>query len=263
MVLLLFILGLCSGSFLGVLVDRLPRNETVLKGRSHCEFCKKELRWLDLIPVISFFLTLGRCRYCQRKLPLFYPAIELSTGIMFTLVYVFLIPNQIINYQLSIINLLYYLIIISGFVVIFFMDLKYGLILNKILLPLTVIILLYLLFLNPSSLIINLLCGLASCLFFFIAALLFKLVRGKDGMGGGDIKLAFVLGLFLGFPGILVCLYLAFLTAAGWGIILILWSRKSLKTASLPFGTFLVFATIITLFLGDFLFQKALILLGL
>jgi leader peptidase (prepilin peptidase)/N-methyltransferase len=268
MVLLLFILGLFLGSFLGVLVDRLPRNETAIKGRSRCEFCKKELRWLDLIPVLSFISTKGKCRYCKRKLPIFYPAIEISTGIMFGLTYIFsisnfqfLISNELLNPQF-LITLIYHLIIISGFIVIFFMDLKYGLILDKILLPLVVIIFAYLLILNPSSLVLNLACGILAFLFFLVIALGFKLIRGKDGMGGGDIKLAFVLGLFLGFPNIIISLYLAFLTAAALGIILILWKKKSLKNTSLPFGPFLILGAFICLFWGDFVYFQALHFLG-
>jgi prepilin signal peptidase PulO-like enzyme (type II secretory pathway) len=250
MVLLLFVLGLFSGSFLGVLVDRLPKNETVVKGRSRCEFCRKELKWFDLIPVFSFISTEGKCRYCHVFLPYFYPTIEISTGILFALVYVFLISN----FQSLIINplsLIYNLIIVSGFVVIFFMDLKYGLILNKILLPLAGIIAIYLFIFNSSSLIINLACGVLAFLFFLIITFGFKIIRGKDGMGGGDIKLAFVLGLFLGFPNIIVSLYLAFLTGTIVGIILILWKKKNLKSASLPFGPFLILGALICLFWGN------------
>jgi prepilin signal peptidase PulO-like enzyme (type II secretory pathway) len=276
MVLLLFILGLFLGSFLGVLVDRMPRNETVIKGRSRCEFCKKELRWLDLIPVLSFISTKGKCRYCHASLPYFYPIIELSTGILFALVYI----SQIFNFQLSIfsellnlnslilnplffIRLIYYLIIVAGFVVIFFMDLKYGLILDKILLPLVVIIFAYLLILNPSSLILNLVCGILAFLFFLVIALGFKLIRGKDGMGGGDIKLVFVLGLFLGFPNIIISLYLAFLTGLVAGIILILWKKKSLQNSALPFGPFLILGALVCLFFGNLIYPQALRFLGL
>jgi prepilin signal peptidase PulO-like enzyme (type II secretory pathway) len=266
MILLLFILGLFIGSFLGVLVDRLSRNEGFIKGHSRCEFCKKELKALDLIPVLSFISTRGKCRYCKRKLPIFYPIIELVTGILFALTYFFLIPNHqslIINSESLIVNLIYYLIVVSGFIVIFFMDLKYGIILNKILLPMTVTILLYLLIINPSSLIINLACGIAAFLFFLVITLGFKLIRGKDGMGGGDIKLAFVLGLFLGFPNIILALYIAFLTAAVVGIILILWKKKNLKNTSLPFGPFLILGTLTCLFLGNQILPILLPLLGL
>jgi len=277
MVLLLFILGLFTGSFLGVLVDRLPRNETVIKGRSCCEFCRKELQWFDLIPVFSFISTKGRCRYCKRSLPFFYPIIEISTGLLFALTYVFSISNlpamlaqalqagEFFNFQALIINplsLIYYLIIASGFIVIFFMDLKYGIILDKVLLPLSITIAVYLFIVNPSSLIINFVCGILAFLFFLLIASGFKLIRGKEGMGGGDIKLAFVLGLFLGFPNIIVSLYLAFLTAAFVGIILILWKKTSPKNASLPFGPFLIIGTLVCLFWGNLILPKLLLILG-
>ena len=269
MVLFLFIFGLFIGSFLGVLVDRMPRNETFVKGHSYCEFCKKELKVKDLIPVLSFIFTKGKCRYCHVSLPYFYPIIEISTGILFVLTYIFtisnfkfLISNEVLNPQF-LIALIYYLIIVSMFVVVFFMDLKYGIILNKILLPLIAIILGYSFIFNPESLIINLVCGVLAFLFFLLIALGFKFVRGKDGMGGGDIKLAFVLGLFLGFPNIILALYLAFLTGAIVGIILILWKKKNLKNTSLPFGPFLILGAIICLFFGNLILPHVLIFLGL
>jgi prepilin signal peptidase PulO-like enzyme (type II secretory pathway) len=276
MILLLFILGLFIGSFLGVLVDRLPNNEGFIKGHSRCEFCKKELKVIDLIPVLSFISTGGKCRYCHVSLSYSYPIIELSTGILFALVYI----SQIFNFQFSIFNeflninslilnpqslitLIYNLLIVSGFIVIFFMDLKYGVILNKILLPLLIIIMTYLFIINPQSLIINLACGFSAFLFFLLIALGFKFIRGKDGMGGGDIKLVFVLGLFLGFPNIILALYLAFLTAAVVGIILILWKKKNLKNTSLPFGPFLILGALICLFFGNLILPKLLPFIGL
>jgi prepilin signal peptidase PulO-like enzyme (type II secretory pathway) len=276
MILLLFIFGLFIGSFLGVLVDRLPRNEDFIKGHSRCEFCKKELKVIDLIPVLSFISTKGKCRYCHKTLSIAYPTIEISTGVLFALVYI----SQIFNFQFSIFNeflninslifnpqslitIIYNLLIVSGFIVIFFMDLKYGIILNKILLPLAIIIMTYLFIINPQSLVINLACGVSAFLFFLLIALGFKFIRGKDGMGGGDIKLAFVLGLFLGFPNIILALYLAFLTAAAVGIILILWKKKNLKSTSLPFGPFLILGTLICLFFGNLILPKLLPLIGL
>jgi leader peptidase (prepilin peptidase)/N-methyltransferase len=265
MFLLLFILGCFIGSFLGVLVDRLPHNETVVKGRSRCEFCRKELKVLDLIPVLSFISTRGKCRYCKHALSIFYPAIELSTGILFVLTYLFAVATfqSLITSPLTLITLIYNLLVVSGFIVIFFMDLKYGIILDKILLPLIAIITLFLALFNPQALLINLVCGISAFLFFLIVSFGFKFIRGKEGMGGGDIKLAFVLGLFLGFPNIIVALYVAFLTGAIAGFILILWKKKNLKNTTLPFGPFLILGALICLFWGNLILPKLLLFLGL
>ena len=258
MFLLLFIIGLFVGSFLGVLIDRLPKDETVIKGRSHCEFCKHKLSLVDLIPVFSFIFLKGKCRYCHKKLNWYYPIFEVSTGIIFALTYSFLVSNQINSPQLLIINLIYYLFIISCLIVIFFSDLKYGIIPDKILLPLTIIVFIYLIVFNTSSLITNLLAGVGALLFFI---LLILITKGK-GMGMGDVKFSFLMGLTLGFPQIVVGLYVAFLTGAFISIILILWRKKIFKD-TISFGPFLVFGTLMSIFLGNFLLQEALQILGL
>lgn len=269
MVLLLFIIGMFIGSFLNVLVDRIPRNETVIKGHSHCEFCKKNLQWYDLFPVLSFVFLQGKCRYCHKSLSPYYPTVEISTGILFSLTYIFsisnfqfLIFNQIQNLN-SLITMIYYLFIISGFIVIFFTDLKSGIIPDKILLPAVIITSIYLLTLNPSLFIINLVCGVGAFLFFVIISVLFSFLTKKESMGGGDIKLVFLLGLFLGFPNIIISLYLAFLTGGFIGIILILWRKKSFQKATLPFGPFLISGAVICLFWGNLIYPQALRLLGL
>lgn len=281
--LFIFLIGLFAGSFLGVLADRIQRNENVIKGRSYCESCKKELAWYDLIPLFSFLFLKGKCRYCGTKLSLFYPIIEISTGTLFVLTYIF------VNFQFSIfnfqsinqfsifsefINLIYYLLMISSFIVIFFTDLKYGIIPDKIVFPAIIVSLFYLLFFNQQpariamqsvaggSLTINLLSGVGALAFFVIVSYLFFFLTKKEGLGGGDIKLSFLLGLFLGFPNIIIALYIAFLTGAAIAIILILWKKKSFTKGSLPFGPFLVMGGILSLFLGTQIYYYALSFLG-
>ena len=258
--LLLFIFGLFVGSFLGVLVDRISQNKPFINSRSHCEFCKHKLSFLDLIPLFSFAYLQGKCRYCHTRLSLFYPIIEITTGIMFALTYGLLISN--FKFQISnFIDLLYFLFIISTLIVIFFTDIKYGIIPDKVLFP-AVIVTLFWLFLNPKSLIINhVLSGVGSFLFLLTVPYLYYLLTKKMGMGGGDIKFAFLMGLILGFPLVLISFYTAFLTGAFVSIILILWKKKTL-TGKIAFGPFLVFGTLLSLFLGDYILRYVYFYLG-
>ena len=246
----LFIFGLCVGSFLNVLADRLPREESVVKGRSHCEKCRKELTWRDLIPLVSFVFLKGKCRYCRIRLSLYYPTVELTTGVMFVLAF-FHVEFKI--YDLGfMISLAYYLFIVSSLVVVFFTDLKYGIIPDKVIFPAALVSLLYL-FINPNSLILNHLLSAGGAGLFFL--FLFLITRGK-GMGFGDVKFAFLMGLVLGFPDVVVSLYIAFLTGAIVGCILIVWRKRRLKGTSIAFGPFLVLGTFLAMFWGELIFQK-------
>lgn len=247
-----FLLGTCVGSFLNVLVDRIPRNEDFFLTPSHCESCKKKLSWLDLIPLVSFFILSGKCRYCHARLSYYYPIIELFTGGVFVFV---LLSAKITNpfgfaqggYELRItewIPLVYQLLVFSGLIVIFFTDLKYRIIPDKIVLFLIVVVSLVLL--APQNAGIHVLSALGAGFFFF---LLFYFTRGQ-GMGFGDVKLAFFMGLFLGFPNIIVSLYVAFLTGAIVSLILILARKKKFRGGTIAFGPFLVFGTFIAFFTG-------------
>lgn len=250
----LFFFGLFLGSFLNVLVDRLPTQRPVFFGRSYCENCKKTLAWYDLIPVISFPLLNGKCRYCKTKLSIYYPIIELTTGAMLVLTFLltqriyelrfFPIRSGFMNYE-YITSLIYYLFITVSLIVIFFSDLKYGIIPDKIVFPAVIITLPYLFLIHNYLFLSHIYSAFGAFLFFLF---LFLITKGK-GMGIGDIKFAFLIGLILGFPGTLVALYLAFLTGAFFSLILIIWKRKFLKD-TIAFGPFLVFGTFISLFWG-------------
>jgi len=254
----IFIIGLFTGSFLNVLVDRLPRGESIIKGRSHCEKCKENLRWYDLIPLLSFIFLKGKCRYCKASLSFYYPTVELATGTLFALTAFFVfhdlqfpISSQFsIDFQL-LASLTYYLFMTSSLIVVFFADLKYGIIPDKIIFPAILVSVLYLLTISHKLLAINLFSAVGACLFFL---LLFLITRGK-GMGFGDVKFAFLMGLILGLPNIIVSLYIAFLTGAVIGCILIVWRKKKLKGAVIPFGPFLVLGTFAALFWGEKILQ--------
>lgn len=245
--LLQFLFGLAVGSFLNVLIDRLSKDESIVKGRSYCDHCKKPLLWYDLIPLLSFFILKGKCRHCQSPISFYYPVVELTTGLLFVGV-LFFLGGFTINF-ITIIIIIYYLLIVSSLIVIFFTDLKYGIIPDKIVFPAIIVTSLFLISQYPNILISNLLSALGAFLFFLLLSLV--KIKKRESMGFGDVILVFLLGLFLGFPKIIVAFYIAFLTGAALGCILILWGKKKLSGGTIPFGPFLVLGAIISLFWGE------------
>ncbi len=237
---LMFLAGLVTGSFLNVVIYRLPRGLGFVKGRSFCPKCKKKIRWFDNVPVLSFLILKGHCRFCGKTISWRYPLVELLTGILFYLSY--LNHLSFLSYPLF-----------CGLIVVFFIDLEHQIIPDEIVISFSVLIFLYFLITDYQSLITNyLITGIVSFLFLYS---IYLLTRGK-GMGFGDVKLAFLMGLSLGFPKIVVAFYLAFLTGAFFGIILILLGRARLKQ-KIAFGPFLVFSTIISFLWGEEIIRLA------
>lgn len=247
-ILFFFIIGVFFGSFLNVIIDRIPRGESIWVGRSHCDFCHHTLSWLDLFPLFSFLLLQGKCRYCHKFVGWKYPIIESVTGLLFAATYFFLQTSSIgiLLITLSIVNCL---------IVIFFIDLFDGIISNSTLLVLLVCTIVNIFLLHQSPL-ISFLSASGACILFL---LLFFVTRGK-GMGFGDVKYAFVMGLLLGFPFIITGLYVAFLTGALVALILVIGRKKGMKS-TIAFGPFLVLGTAVHIFFGAQLwlvFQKLL-----
>ncbi len=218
----LFLFGICVGSFVNVLIDRLPQGMDIFGGRSVCDYCKKTLRWFELIPIASFLIQLGLCRRCRKPLSWQYPIVEFSVGIGFVV-----LSDNIAT-----------LLIFLSLVIIFVSDLKYEIIPDSMIGVGLVGTILY----GHTS---WLAAGAAAGFFFF----LWLITRGR-GMGFGDVKLVFLLGLILGFPAIGFALYVAFLTGACVGLILILLGRRKLKS-HIPFGPFLIIGTSVALLYGS------------
>ncbi len=245
------IAGFFIGSFLGVVVDRVFLKKTILKGRSYCEHCKKKLGVVDLIPLVSFVLFSGKCRFCRKKISLYYPVYELTTGIIYFITAYYLINKFT---YLDPITLFFYLFISSILILVFFSDLKYGIIPNRIVLTGILITLLYILAYSPTLFLNHFLSAIGAFLFLLF---IFLITKGK-GMGFGDVKFAFLMGLLLSFPSIVVSFYIAFLTGAAVSIILILCRGKHFLKKTIPFGPFLALATYISFLWGEIIWQKAL-----
>ncbi|KKU86521.1 MAG: Type 4 prepilin-like protein leader peptide-processing enzyme [Parcubacteria group bacterium GW2011_GWA2_47_9] len=270
----IFLLGLAIGSFLNAVIHRLQTEEKLFPGRSHCPHCRHKLAAKDLIPLISYLLLKGRCRYCKKPISLQYPLVELATGLLFVAVLQYTAPLFIFNpaviFQSPLVffvgtgTFLYYLLLISFLTVIFVYDLKHHIIPDKIIYPAIVLAALFRLFQSATIkwhqdfdlwdmgsgaahfLTNPFFAGLGAALFFYA---IFAFSRGK-WMGFGDVKLALLMGLVLGFPLVLVALFTAFLTGAAMGLGLVLLKQKNMKS-EVPFGPFLVAGTFIALFWGQ------------
>ncbi len=254
--LILFFIGLVVGSFLNVVICRLHTREKIFLARSHCLDCKKVLAWYDLIPLVSFILTFGRCRWCGKKISWQYPLVEFFTGTLFVLVgwYVGGSISHIAMWEVEplIFTLLFYCFFISCLIVIFVYDLKHFIISDRVIYPAIVAAFSYqvvrlLWFSDSIAQLLNILIVAGIAAGFFLALVVFS--RGK-WMGVGDIKLAFFMGLVLGWPNILAALILSFILGAIVGIVLIFVRKRTLKS-QIPFAPFLSTATLISIFWGN------------
>lgn len=233
---MLFLMGISVGSFLGVVLFRMRTGDSPMRGRSYCDHCKKPIGWYDNIPLLSFVLLGGKCRYCRKKISREYPVVELLTGIQFVWVYWLLKVNFAFFGQVegfySLALLTYWLVLFAGSLTIAVYDLKHMLIPDGVLNLLIATAFLRLFFSGNWQVV-----GVAVVSMLFIG-LIWWVTKGK-GMGDGDVKLAFLMGLVLGFPLIVVAFFVAFLTGSVAGVILIL-GKKSKLGSKIAFGPFLL-----------------------
>lgn len=243
--LFLFIFGLAIGSFLNVVIDRWSKDQSI-QGRSHCDYCHRQLAWYDLIPVVSFMVVGGKCRYCHKKLSWQYPFIEILTGVLFLITY----------YELRITNYIFlwaYLGIVSCLIVIFFSDAKYHIIPDQVQIGLLIfglILLPYKGALRAMPLPVTFFNrAIAAIIIMAPILFLYYITHGK-GMGFGDVKLAFVIGFLLGLQAGIIALYFAFIAGAIYGLIMLAGRRRGLKS-KIAFGPFLVIGIFVMLFWGE------------
>lgn len=249
----LFIFGLIIGSFLNAIIYRLEKSESALKGRSYCPHCKHILSWQDLIPILSFTLLKGKCRYCKKKISVQYPLVEVGTAVLFLLIFnlQFSSLNEFSIFQFS--KFLQLLVVSSLLVILFVYDLRKYILPDVILLPAIAVVGIWKLIEHWSLKIENLepllnplFAAILAGAFFFA---LFWFSRGR-AMGFGDVKLAVFMGLFLGWPNVLFALFVAFVVGAIIGVGLIAFEKKGLKS-EIPFGPFLIAGTFVALFLNS------------
>src|SRR4030042_2430271 len=249
----LFILGLTVCSFLNVVAYRSVHGGSIVSGSSKCPHCKHTLRALDLIPIASFLLLRGQCRYCHKKISVRYPLVEAASGLLFLYVgyHWYVVAGSFILSFDSIFYLIFLLFIVSVLLALFITDLVDGLLPNVITLPAIGVAALYKIYLVVFGSITIVGLGVDLLVAFLMAAIFFGLVyfSGERALGGGDVKLAFLIGLFVGWPSILVGLFIGFLTGGLASVMLLLIGKKRFGD-TVPLGPFLTIGATVALFWG-------------
>jgi len=240
-IILIFILGLTVGSFSNVCIYRIPRNQSIIFPASRCPKCNSNISPKDNIPLLSYILLKGRCRNCKNKISIQYPVVELLTGLIYLIIY--------LAYGLTVQTLIY-IILSSALINIAFIDLKEQIVPDVISLPGIVIGFIVSFFVPYISFINSSLGILAGGGIILIIGLAGSLIFKKEAMGGGDVKLAGMIGAFLGWRYIIILLFLGFFIGAVAGIILILAKIKN-REDTIPFGPFIVLGSFITLLWGE------------
>jgi leader peptidase (prepilin peptidase)/N-methyltransferase len=235
-----FVVGLCFGSFLNVVIFRLPLGQSLTHPPSRCMGCGYKLRWRDNVPILSWMLLGGKCRKCRAPISIQYPIVELVTGVLFVLV-VWLTPVGPLLFS----RLIFVCILIA----LFGIDLEHQILPNTITLPGIAIGLIFSFIAPPGwrSSLIGIVIG-GGILYGIAAA--YYLVRREEGLGMGDVKMLAMIGAFLGWKAVLVTLVLSSFSGALLGLALIAAQRGGMRLA-LPFGTFLALGALAAMFVGD------------
>jgi len=239
---IIVIFGLIFGSFLNVVIHRLPLEQSIVKPRSFCPECGKTVRAYDNIPVLSYLILRGKCRDCRTPIPVRYPLIEIFTSFTFWYSYQ-MAENGLIHLIFTII----FLLILTALCLI---DLKHMILPDELTIGGSIIFLIYSFF-NPEIKTLEALITAFGVTLLFTGMYIFYIkVRKIEGLGQGDIKMVFLLGIFLGANKLIVTILLASFSGLIVGLVIIIIKKKDFKYA-LPFGTFLSIGGYIAYFFGD------------
>ena len=233
-----FIFGSVMGSFYHVIATRLSNGLSIVKPASHCEKCKHVLKWYELIPIISYIIQGGKCRNCKTKLPISYFLMEICTGILFSVCYhVFDTPLEI---AISI-------VFVSSLIIIIISDIEYMIILDEVLIfAIAAIVILDIIDIGLYETSIKILYGVGAFVTMLLIKKLGDLMFKQESLGGGDIKLMFLVGLVIGYEMAICNIFFA--TFLAFPIALFLLVAK--KDNIIPFGPFLSMSAIILFIWG-------------
>lgn len=235
------ILGLMVGSFLNVCIYRIPEGISIIYPPSRCSTCGHRLGPIDLVPVLSYVSLRGRCRYCGGSVSIQYPVVEFVTGLLFMLVAVKLGISWA-----ALAGMVFTGVLIVATVI----DLQHQIIPNRIVLFGIIVGIPLMALQSWEVLKSGLIAGLGAGLFLLLVAIVGEWVFKKEAMGGGDIKLVAMMGLFLGIRLIVIGLFMAFLAGGLIGGILMIIGKKGGRDL-IPFGPYLALGGYLALLWGN------------
>lgn len=247
----IFLSGTCVGSFLNVCIFRIPANKSIVFPPSECPDCHTKLRPIDLIPILSYILLKGKCRYCKNPISFQYPLVEFLTGTVWLLTYI----KYGFSIETAALLFLYTLLIPVTFIDLKYMIIPNGLVITGLMGGIALSV--YHIFVSPFSLYKSTswyapFIGMvsASGILFLIAFIGFIIYKNDGAMGMGDVKLFIPIGMILGWKLALLTLFLAVILGGITSIVLLILKIKERKSA-IPFGPFIAIATYITGFFGN------------
>lgn len=242
-IILLAVFGLVWGSFLNVVIYRLPRGKSLVKPPSSCPGCGQRIKWYDNIPVISYLLLGGKCRFCRAKISAVYPAVEALTAVCFIIVYF---------HNLRFFDLQFFAdcLFVSSLIALGFIDFYHQVIPDHISIPMLVLALVYAPFRYDLNLRQALIGSVVGGGFLLVVYLAYLLWRKKEGLGMGDVMMMLMVGAYLGLSRTILTLLLASVVGAIFGLLLMKFRGKDMKFA-LPFGSFIAPAAFVALIWGD------------
>jgi len=244
--LIIIVLGAIWGSFANVCIYRLPKNKEIIIQSSFCPNCKKKIQWFDNIPILSFIFLSGRCRKCKKSISLRYLVVEFLGIISFLLIY--------LNFGLTITTLLLMILTIF-FIIIFFIDLKHFIIPDSLTFPLMIIgfIKSFDPNLNTSifpNFVNSFIGGIVGYLIIWFIIFFYKQIRKREGMGLGDAKLMAVIGFWFGWISLPYVIFLSSFIALFFAIPQLINKTKKMSS-EIPFGPYIISATIIFIIFSD------------
>lgn len=238
----LIVFGLIWGSFLNVCIYRLPLKKSIIFPASSCPNCGNKIYFYDNIPVFSYIFLKGKCRFCKKPISFRYPLVEILTAVVLVISYL----KFGWGWDFAAKFLLF-----SGLIVLSFIDWEHKILPDVLTLPLLGLGIIFSFFTSQISILQSLLGVLAGGLTLFLTAWLGEKIFKKEALGGGDIKLAAMLGAFLGWQNVLLLFILAALLGSLYGISFkLFFANKSKESSVIPFGPFLSLAAVLVSFFG-------------